>query len=93
MKLVVFLPFDCCLKQISGADVNLAKTIYCQFDQFKNARGIFGLNIAKLKRKEKSSVDWWDSYGDDTPELKNCAMRILSLRYSSSGCERNLECL
>nr|KAJ0190830.1 hypothetical protein LSAT_V11C800390750 [Lactuca sativa] len=78
-----------CLERICGADENLAKTIDCQFDQFTNARGHFGLNVAKLTRKEKSPVDWWDSYGDDTPELKNFAMRILSLTCSSSGCERN----
>lgn len=47
------------------------------------------LNVAKLTRKEKTPVDWWDSYGADTPELRNFAMRILSLTCSSSGCERN----
>ncbi|CAH1440741.1 unnamed protein product [Lactuca virosa] len=78
-----------CLERICGADENLAKTIDCQFDQFTNARGLFGLNVAKLTRKEKSPVDWWDSYGDDTPELKSFAMRILSLTCYSSGCERN----
>nr|GEX86853.1 zf-BED domain-containing protein [Tanacetum cinerariifolium] len=30
-----------------------------------------------------------DSFGDDTPELKRFAMRVLSLMCSSSGCERN----
>ena len=78
-----------CLERICGADENLAKTIDCQFDQFTNARGHFGLNVAKLTRKEKSPVDWWDSFGDDTSELKIFAMRILSLTCSSSGCERN----
>ncbi|KAH9616194.1 hypothetical protein KSS87_018483, partial [Heliosperma pusillum] len=34
-------------------------------------------------------ADWWDSYGDDCPELKKFAKRILSLTCSSSGCERN----
>ncbi|XP_042753095.1 uncharacterized protein LOC111905885 [Lactuca sativa] len=77
------------LERMCGANENLAKTTDCQFDQFTNARGIFGLNVAKLTRKEKSPVDWWDSFGDDTSELKIFAMRILSLTCSSSGCERN----
>ncbi|XP_023731398.1 uncharacterized protein LOC111879161 [Lactuca sativa] len=78
-----------CLERMCGDDENLAKTIHCQFDQFTNARGLFGFNVAKLTRKEKTPVDWWDSYGADTPELRNFAMRILSLTCSSSGCERN----
>ncbi|XP_023739449.3 uncharacterized protein LOC111887513 [Lactuca sativa] len=78
-----------CLERMCGDDENLAKTIDCQFDQFTNARGLFGFNVAKLTRKEKTPVDWWDSYGADTPELRNFAMRILSLTCSSSGCERN----
>ena len=32
---------------------------------------------------------WWDSYGDDFLELKIFVIRILSLTYSSSGCESN----
>ena len=35
------------------------------------------------------STKWWDSYGDDFLELKIFAIRILSLTYSSSGCESN----
>ncbi|CAH1414556.1 unnamed protein product [Lactuca virosa] len=39
-----------CLERICGADENLAKTIDCQFDQFTNARGLFGLNVHSKKR-------------------------------------------
>ncbi|KAL8162586.1 hypothetical protein V2J09_014075 [Rumex salicifolius] len=35
-------------------------------------------------------ADWWDSYGNECPELKKFAIRVLSLTCSSSGCERNL---
>ena len=35
------------------------------------------------------STKWWDLYGDDFLELKNFAIKILSLTYSSSGCESN----
>ena len=34
-------------------------------------------------------ADWWIAYGDEAPELKNFAVKILSLTCSSSGCERN----
>ncbi|KAL4558394.1 hypothetical protein LXL04_036594 [Taraxacum kok-saghyz] len=77
-----------CLERMCP-DQDLAKTIDLQFDQFTNARGLFGLNVAKNTRNEKTPVDWWDSYGAETPELRNFAMRILSLTCSSSGCERN----
>ena len=35
------------------------------------------------------STKWCDSYEDDFLELKNIAIRILSLTYSSPGCESN----
>ncbi|XP_023730332.1 uncharacterized protein LOC111878051 [Lactuca sativa] len=73
-----------------GDDENLEKMIDCQFDQFTNARGLFSLNVSKSTKKEKTPIDWWDSYGADTPELRNFSMRILSLTCSSFGCERNL---
>ncbi|KAF3778614.1 hypothetical protein EJ110_NYTH43156 [Nymphaea thermarum] len=34
-------------------------------------------------------ADWWNTFGDDTNELNNFAMRILNLTCSASGCERN----
>ena len=35
------------------------------------------------------STKWWDSYVDDFLVLKFLAIRILSLTYSSLGCESN----
>ncbi|GKB42929.1 zf-BED domain-containing protein [Tanacetum coccineum] len=70
-------------------DENLSKKIDLQLDLFKKSKGLFNCSTAKLTRKEKSPADWWDSFGDDTPELKRFAMRVLSLTCSSSGCERN----
>lgn len=34
-------------------------------------------------------VVWWDNFGDEVPELKAFAMKILGLTCSSSACERN----
>ncbi|KAL4570479.1 hypothetical protein LXL04_026134 [Taraxacum kok-saghyz] len=52
-------------------------------------KGIRRSHSLPAPRNEKTPVDWWDSYGAETPELRNFAMRILSLTCSSSGCERN----
>nr|GEZ84033.1 zf-BED domain-containing protein [Tanacetum cinerariifolium] len=70
-------------------DENLSKKIDLQLVLFKKSKGLFGCSTTKLTRNEKSPADWWDSFGDDTPELKQFAIRVLSLTYSSSGCERN----
>ncbi|KAK9053403.1 hypothetical protein SSX86_030037 [Deinandra increscens subsp. villosa] len=32
---------------------------------------------------------WWGEYGDDTPELKEFAMKVLGLTCSASACEHN----
>ncbi|GKE17047.1 SCAN domain-containing protein [Tanacetum coccineum] len=70
-------------------DENLSKKIDLQLVSFKKSKGLFNCSTARLTRKEKSPTDWWDSFGDDIPELKQFAIRVLSLTCSSSGCERN----
>ncbi|KAA0040972.1 uncharacterized protein E6C27_scaffold125G001750 [Cucumis melo var. makuwa] len=34
-------------------------------------------------------VEWWDNFGQSTPNLQKFAIRILGLTCSASGCERN----
>ncbi|XP_027157929.1 uncharacterized protein LOC113759555 [Coffea eugenioides] len=79
--------YDCIAKMVpeSGERVK----IDLQLDDFRHANGLFGHENAVLTRNKKSPADWWESYGDECPELKNFAIRILSLTCSSSGCERN----
>ncbi|GKB85047.1 zf-BED domain-containing protein [Tanacetum coccineum] len=78
-----------CIEKICGNE-DLANEIDCQLDMFKDKIWhLFNLNTARLNIDKKTLVDWWDSFGDDTPELKRFAMRVLSLMCSSSGCERN----
>ena len=60
-----------------------------QLEQFKSAKGLFGIEPARLARDKKTPAQWWDSYGDECPELQKFAIRVLSLTCSSSGCERN----
>ncbi|KAL4377320.1 hypothetical protein GQ457_02G039950 [Hibiscus cannabinus] len=42
-----------------------------------------------LHRKTKAPADWWACYGSATPTLQQFTVKILSLTYSASGCERN----
>ncbi|XLR38921.1 hypothetical protein S83_023581, partial [Arachis hypogaea] len=35
----------------------------------------------------KTPAQWWDSYGDQHPELQQFVIRILNLTCSSFGCE------
>ena len=34
-------------------------------------------------------ADWWSSYGSSAPNLRDFAVKVLSLTCSASGCERN----
>jgi len=50
---------------------------------------VFGSQIAQHALKTKTPSQWWESYGDEHPKLQRFAIRVLSLTFSSSGCERN----
>lgn len=50
---------------------------------------LFNFEYAKKARMTMHPAEWWEMYGDYTPELKKFAIRVLSLTCSSSGCERN----
>ncbi|XP_031496371.1 uncharacterized protein LOC116261699 isoform X2 [Nymphaea colorata] len=63
--------------------------IMVQLDAYENAVGLFGRPIAIGTRKRLHPAYWWNTFGDETKELKNFAMRILNLTCSASGCERN----
>ncbi|GJR49382.1 zf-BED domain-containing protein [Tanacetum coccineum] len=69
-----------CIEKMCGNE-DLANEIDCQLDMFKNKKGhLFNLNTARLNIHKKTLVDWWDSFGDDTPELKRFAIRVHSKR-------------
>jgi len=34
-------------------------------------------------------ADWWSTYGSSAPNLRDFAVKVLSLTCSASGCERN----
>ncbi|CAN0919509.1 hypothetical protein LINGRAHAP2_LOCUS31490 [Linum grandiflorum] len=53
-----------------------------QLDSFHHARGMFSQYGSMSLLDRKHPADWWDSFGDEVPELQ-------SLICSASGCERN----
>ena len=45
--------------------------------------------MAIAAAKEMASHRWWMSFGSQTPELQNVAVRVLSQVTSAGSCERN----
>ncbi|CAN1317768.1 hypothetical protein LINPERPRIM_LOCUS30557 [Linum perenne] len=64
-------------------------TIMQQLDTFHHARGMFSSYESMQLLDRKHPADWWSSFGDDVPNLKKFAIRILSFTCCVSGCERN----
>lgn len=60
-----------------------------QMTDFHYARSMFGCEDAKKSRKDMLPVEWWNFYGDMTPELKSFSICVISLTCISSVCERN----
>lgn len=77
-----------CLERMVG-DVQEISKIDSQLEDFKRKEKFFGSPIAMAALKTKTPAQWWESYGDEHPELQRFAIRVLSLTCSSSGCERN----
>jgi len=70
-------------------DASEKSKIDLQLDSFNDATRLFSIEAAKITRDKKTPAKWWDSYGDECPELQKFAIPVLSLTCSSSGCERN----
>ncbi|XP_038713405.1 uncharacterized protein LOC120007275 [Tripterygium wilfordii] len=68
---------------------NERNTIISQLDIVHHGQGMFSRIDARDLLEKKHPDDWWNTYGDDVPELQRFAIRVLSLTCSSSGCERN----
>ncbi|KAL5161820.1 hypothetical protein HKD37_07G019042 [Glycine soja] len=65
------------------------KKINLQHVEFHFARWLFSMEEAKDSRKIMQLGEWWEMFGDGTPELRRFSIRVLSLTCSSSGCDRN----
>ncbi|XP_058732905.1 uncharacterized protein LOC131604487 [Vicia villosa] len=79
--------YGCVSRLVS--DATERDKINMQLVDFHFCQGpLFGTEYAKKARTNMHLAQWWDMYGDYTPELKSFAIRVLSLTCSSSGCER-----
>ena len=52
-------------------------------------KGCLALTLPRQQEIKRTPAQWWDSYGDECPELQKFTIQVLSLTCSSSGCERN----
>ncbi|KAL4574601.1 hypothetical protein LXL04_021435 [Taraxacum kok-saghyz] len=60
-----------------------------QLITYKDKKGLFSYRGSLASYKTRPPLKWWEQYGDDTPELKAFAVKVLGLTCSASACERN----
>ncbi|KAL4554175.1 hypothetical protein LXL04_039712 [Taraxacum kok-saghyz] len=60
-----------------------------QLITYKDKKGLFSYRGSLASYKTRPPVKWWEQYGDDTPEFKAFAVKVLGLTCSASACERN----
>ncbi|KAK9048331.1 hypothetical protein SSX86_032706 [Deinandra increscens subsp. villosa] len=60
-----------------------------QFVTFHMKKGLYSDPGAQLDAVTMEAIDWWSTYGSETPELAEVAKKILSQPISSSSAERN----
>ncbi|XP_073036746.1 uncharacterized protein [Primulina eburnea] len=67
--------------------------INVELQKYTQKEGAFGKKLALSgclnNYQNYNPVSWWDFYGNEVPNLKVMAKKILGLTTSSSGCERN----
>ncbi|XP_015969620.1 uncharacterized protein LOC107493055 [Arachis duranensis] len=56
---------------------------------YKAGYGHFGSSFIKSQRKKLSPAFWWQTYGHEAPNMRDLAIKILSLTCSASRCECN----
>jgi len=61
----------------------------CNLNHSRMQKCCLALRLPRQQEIKKTPAQWWDSYGDECPELQWFATRVLSLTCTSSGCERN----
>ncbi|KAH6800931.1 hypothetical protein C2S52_001395 [Perilla frutescens var. hirtella] len=70
-------------------DQNIFMKVDEQLDSYKYKKGLFGFKASIQSFMTRPLVIWWDNFGDEVPELKAFATKILGLTCSSSACECN----
>ncbi|XP_042419216.1 uncharacterized protein LOC122007417 [Zingiber officinale] len=84
--------FECIQRLIPSHEVN-DKIIMEELLVYKKSESLFDNEFTIRERNNKDQpmapVDWWEMFGNGTPNLKEFAIKVLSLTCSASGCERN----
>ncbi|KAJ9548765.1 hypothetical protein OSB04_021308 [Centaurea solstitialis] len=60
-----------------------------QFARFHMKKGIYSMAATQADAVTMDPIDWWSTYGSETPELAEVAKKVLSQPISSSSAERN----
>ncbi|KAL4587556.1 hypothetical protein LXL04_000428 [Taraxacum kok-saghyz] len=60
-----------------------------QFVTFHMKKGIYSMPATQTDAVTMDAIDWWSTYGAETPELAEVAKKVLSQPISSSSAERN----
>ncbi|GLJ45394.1 hypothetical protein SUGI_0955760 [Cryptomeria japonica] len=79
--------FKCLEKMFPDLEKFDAATV--KLEVYKHANGFFSSRAAIQSRKTIQPAAWWASFGDEIPNLRWMAVRILSQPCSSSTCEHN----
>jgi hypothetical protein len=67
----------------------IKKLLRDQFARFHTKKGIYAMAAAQLDAVTMDAIDWWSTYGSETPELAQVAKKVLSQPISSSSAERS----
>ncbi|KAA0066645.1 uncharacterized protein E6C27_scaffold979G00720 [Cucumis melo var. makuwa] len=79
--------YSCITKMVASLDIQ--DKILAELSKYKRAEALFGQPLAIRQRDKISPMEWWDNFGQSTPNLQKFAIRILGLTCSASGCKRN----
>ena len=77
-----------CINKLALNEVE-EEAIHSELPIYRAAQGIFKNPIAIKMRSKLAPSEWWAQYEAEAPTLQKFAVKVLSLAYSSSGCERN----
>lgn len=69
-----------------GEDNNERKLLR-ELSRFQS-KGLFGSPTARTDAVTMNPISWWSTYGSETPELAEIALKVLSQPISSSSAER-----
>ncbi|KAL4558645.1 hypothetical protein LXL04_036846 [Taraxacum kok-saghyz] len=75
--------------RISESEEEEEKLLREQFASFHMKKGIYALAGTQTDAVTMDAIDWWATYGVETPDLADVAKRVLSQPISSSSAERN----